>query len=92
MTTDDEFTFMAAARAACLDGEARRLRRAAGLSQGFIAAEIHIDRSLLVRFEKGERVPTDDTARSYGEVLAGLGLVVHAAEVRRNTPMEAYAE
>ena len=84
----DEFDFITAARAACLDGEARRLRKAENLSQSFIAAEIYVDRSLLARFEKGERVPTDVTALHYGEVLAGLGLVVHAAEVRRNTPME----
>ena len=51
---------------------ARAIRLAAGLSQERMAEELGIDRSLLARWELGERRPRGPRGRAYGHVLAAL--------------------
>jgi transcriptional regulator with XRE-family HTH domain len=53
-------------------GEARRLRIAARLSQGEIAAHCDTTPSAVSRWENGERVPRGRPARRYAAIILGL--------------------
>ncbi|MFW3172569.1 helix-turn-helix domain-containing protein [Geodermatophilus sp. CPCC 206100] len=60
------------ARALLASGEARRIRLAAGLSVGQVAADIGVSASAIQRWERGERVPRTRAAGDYAELLVRL--------------------
>jgi len=53
-------------------GTAKEIRLGAGLSLADIATACGIDQSTVSRWERGERTPTGEGARRYGELLAAL--------------------
>jgi len=53
-------------------GEARRLRLRARLSLGDIARSIGVERTTVLRWERGERQPRGSAALEYGDLLDRL--------------------
>lgn len=54
------------------NGEARRIRLAAGLSQAEVARSVAADPSTIGRWESGSRVPRGAAAIAYARLLARL--------------------
>lgn len=70
---EDELTLLLEARAAAASGRGRRLREAAGLTQGELAGLIGIDPSCVSRWEAGLRRPRGGWALRYARALRVLG-------------------
>jgi DNA-binding transcriptional regulator YiaG len=56
----------------CANGEARLIRKTAGLSLGEVAAAIGSSSAVVARWETGKARPRKDAALRYGEFLAEL--------------------
>lgn len=59
-------------RAAVSSGEARRLREAAHLSVGEVAAACGVDQSTIWRYERGTRSPRGEAALRYADLIQSL--------------------
>lgn len=60
------------AREAARSGRGERLRIAAGISQGELAAAIGVTPAAVSRWEAGERRPRGDAAVAYAQLLRSL--------------------
>ena len=57
-------------RASLADGSAAERRKAAGVSQGWMAERLGVGQPAVSMFESGRRVPTGEHALAYGKALA----------------------
>lgn len=71
-TPGEDLIYAMRARTMCASGEARRIRKAAGLSLRDAAGAIGADNKTLFKWESGECVPTAYYASSYGRLLEAL--------------------
>jgi DNA-binding transcriptional regulator YiaG len=69
---ENHVLLLARVRAEAASGEAERLRKAAQLSIGEVAAACEVDQSTVWRWEKGIRRPRGCAALAYGELIHAL--------------------
>lgn len=63
---------VAAVRAACTTGQARRIRKGANLSLQMVARAIGVSHSTVMRWEGATHLPTGPRALGYSRLLARL--------------------
>jgi len=69
----EDLKSLSAARRWAKNGTARKIRDLAELTQAEIAEACNVDPSTVALWEKGERTPTGEPAKTYARVLVGLG-------------------
>lgn len=65
----DKLALVANVRRACLAGNGRELRRAAGVSVGEAAAALGVDTATLSRWERGRQMPRAQRALDYANLI-----------------------
>lgn len=78
-TTTAGLALVIEAREAAGSGRGERIRRAAGVSQGEIAAVVGVTPACISRWEAGDRRPRGPAAIAYARVLRELAQGVLAA-------------
>lgn len=78
--SEADWTALARLRATLRSGEAQRLRLDAGMSMGEVARRIGTNASVVLRWERGERVPADrQLSLRYWRLLQQLRRMTRAA-------------
>ena len=67
-----DLTTIARTRAELLSGDARRARKAAGVSAAEVARIIRVSRATVSDWEWGRKTPTGEHALAYGKLLRQL--------------------
>jgi transcriptional regulator with XRE-family HTH domain len=73
--TRSEVLRLAWMRQACINGEAKRIRKAARITQAEIGAACGVTDAAVALWEKGSRMPAGESALAYARLLQDLQAV-----------------